>query len=76
MYLLFDYPNSDGYIWHKLRAPHASYLMTLSLQNASPDVCKVLVGNKVDADDERIIDSSRGKSVSQICLINTSEFLH
>lgn len=37
--------------------------MDAFLQNASPDVCKVLVGNKVDAEDERVIDTSRGESV-------------
>lgn len=41
--------------------PHISWM--LSLQNASPDVCRVLVGNKVDAEDERMIDSTRGKLV-------------
>ena len=35
-----------------------------SIQNASPDVCKILVGNKLDCEDERIIDTHRGKSVS------------
>jgi len=47
--------------------------MMLSLQNASPDVCKVLVGNKVDAEDERVIESSRGKLVRSN-LFSTSEF--
>ena len=36
------------------------------LQNASPDVCKVLVGNKLDCEDERIIETDRGKSVSVV----------
>ena len=42
------------------------YLITffcISVKNASPDVCKVLVGNKLDAEDERVIETSRGKSV-------------
>jgi hypothetical protein len=38
----------------------------LFCQNASADVCKVLVGNKLDADDERAIDNYRGKSVCSL----------
>ena len=40
------------------------YKYFILFQNASSDVCKALVGNKVDADDERVIDFQRGKSVS------------
>ena len=40
-----------------------------SSQNASPDVCKVLVGNKIDCDDERVIDTDKGKSVGLVFFI-------
>ena len=40
-----------------------------SFQNASPDVCKVLVGNKIDCDDERVIDTDKGKSVGLVFFI-------
>lgn len=40
-----------------------SHFLCISVKNASPDVCKVLVGNKLDAEDERVIETSRGKSV-------------
>lgn len=41
----------------------ANWLQNIE-ENASSDVCKALVGNKVDADDERVIDFQRGKSIS------------
>ena len=44
----------------------AVQLIIISLQNASPDVCKVLVGNKLDCEDERIIEIDRGKAVSVV----------
>lgn len=45
-----------------------------SFQNASPDVCKVLVGNKIDCDDERVIDTDKGKSVGLIFFTNKEQF--
>ena len=44
------------------------------LQNASTDVCKVLVGNKLDAEDERVIATARGKSVSEVVVHVTYRF--
>ncbi|KAK2565141.1 GTP-binding protein ypt2 [Acropora cervicornis] len=33
--------------------------------NASPNVCKILVGNKLDCEDERVINKFRGLSMSE-----------
>ena len=73
--IFLDYASSDGFknLAYTKGPPNLSWM--LSLQNASPDVCKVLVGNKVDAEDERVIDSSRGKSVRSN-LFSMLQFLH
>ena len=53
---------------------YAALFVFFSFQNASPDVCKVLVGNKIDCDDERVIDTDKGKSVGLVffLLLNRS----
>ena len=33
-------------------------------QMASPDICRVLVGNKSDLDDGRAVDTAKGKKAS------------
>ena len=48
---------------------YSSFCFFFSFQNASPDVCKVLVGNKIDCDDERVIDTDKGKSVGLVFFI-------
>lgn len=48
---------------------HRALFVFFSSQNASPDVCKVLVGNKIDCDDERVIDTDKGKSVGLVFFI-------
>ena len=52
---------------------HRAHFVFFSSQNASPDVCKVLVGNKIDCDDERVIDTDKGKSVGLVFFINKEQ---
>lgn len=56
--LVYDITTEDSF-------KHISQWLQNIQDNASPDVCKVLVGNKVDAEDERVIASSKGKSETE-----------
>ncbi|XP_020615446.1 ras-related protein Rab-8B-like [Orbicella faveolata] len=56
--LVYDITTEDSF-------KHIAQWLQNIQDNASPDVCKVLVGNKVDAEDERVIESSRGKLITE-----------
>lgn len=56
--LVYDITTEDSF-------KHISQWLQNIQDNASPDVCKVLVGNKLDAEDERVIETSRGKSETE-----------
>ncbi|CAH3142067.1 unnamed protein product [Porites lobata] len=56
--LVYDVTTEDSF-------KHIAQWLQNIQDNASPDVCKVLVGNKIDCDDERVIDTDKGKSISE-----------
>ncbi|KAJ7393845.1 hypothetical protein OS493_003512 [Desmophyllum pertusum] len=56
--LVYDITTEDSF-------KHIAQWLQNIQDNASPDVCKVLVGNKLDAEDERIIDSTRGQLITE-----------
>ncbi|XP_068711467.1 ras-related protein Rab-13-like isoform X1 [Montipora foliosa] len=56
--LVYDITTEDSF-------KHISQWLQNIQDNASPAVCKILVGNKLDCEDERIIGTIRGKSISE-----------
>ncbi|XKL60908.1 hypothetical protein PGB90_007965 [Kerria lacca] len=54
--LVYDVTNIDSF-------NHLPYWLKTIEENASPNVVKVLVGNKCDAESERIIDKFNGNSI-------------
>ncbi|KAJ8870689.1 hypothetical protein PR048_029713 [Dryococelus australis] len=50
------------------RTDYHRSLATVRRQNASPDVVKVLAGNKCDVLEHRAVDKERGDKVSTLCL--------
>ncbi|XP_032238048.1 GTP-binding protein ypt2 isoform X2 [Nematostella vectensis] len=56
--LVYDITTEDSF-------KHISQWLQNIEDNASPNVCKVLLGNKLDAEDERVIDAQRGRSVGE-----------
>jgi len=56
--LVYDITTEDSF-------KHIAQWLQNIQDNASPDVCKVLVGNKLDCEDERVIDTERGNSISE-----------
>ncbi|GIY26669.1 ras-related protein Rab-8A [Caerostris extrusa] len=57
---MYDVTNMDSF-------NHLSYWFRNVEENASPDVVKVLVGNKCDSTNLRVVDQDQGRKVAESC---------
>ncbi|GIY16675.1 ras-related protein Rab-8A [Caerostris darwini] len=58
--VMYDVTNMDSF-------NHLSYWFRNVEENASPDVVKVLVGNKCDSTNLRVVDQDQGRKVAESC---------
>ncbi|GBN78018.1 Ras-related protein Rab-8A, partial [Araneus ventricosus] len=58
--VMYDVTNMDSF-------NHLSYWFRNVEENASPDVVKVLVGNKCDSSNLRVIDQDQGRKIAESC---------
>ncbi|GFQ83827.1 ras-related protein Rab-8A [Trichonephila clavata] len=58
--VMYDVTNMDSF-------NHLSYWFRNVEENASPDVVKVLVGNKCDSSNLRVVESDQGRKVAESC---------
>ncbi|KFM79160.1 ras-related protein Rab-8A-like [Stegodyphus dumicola] len=58
--VMYDVTNMDSF-------NHLSYWFRNVEENASPDVVKVLVGNKCDSSNLRVVDTDQGRKIAESC---------
>ncbi|CAL1292039.1 unnamed protein product [Larinioides sclopetarius] len=58
--VMYDVTNMDSF-------NHLSYWFRNVEENASPDVVKVLVGNKCDSSNLRVVDQDQGRKIAESC---------